>query len=176
MQRAVELGSVISLRQSGFPQALPFLCTQVPWQKRLDGSVGTLPPAAARYLKYHVSHFADQLPPPTWPRISRTTPPSVDHSKVTPSHKKFFRATAGPRSQSLRAVIVHREPRVVHEPRQPPTQCARKLSKAFRQGVARSARASSVSISVVIAATAWRGHRRLPRTPWRPAAPPSGGY
>ena len=59
-------------------------------------SVGTLPPAAAQCSKYHVSHFRGlSFHMPTWPR-SRTTPPSVDHSRVTPSRRSSSAPPPGP--------------------------------------------------------------------------------
>ena len=136
-------------------------------------SSGTLPPAAAQCSKYHVSHFRGlSFHTPTWPR-SRTTPPSVDHSRATRAVEVLPRHRRAP-LQSLRGVIVHRDPRVVHEQPQP-LPIAPKLSKAFRQGVARS-RGPVPSPS---ASSSWRRpgavSRRLPRTLWRPAAPPSGG-
>ncbi len=51
MQRAVEPGSVIPLRESGFPQALLFLALRF-HGKNGWMSAGTLPPAAAQCPKY----------------------------------------------------------------------------------------------------------------------------
>ena|SRR5271157_5168042 len=61
MQRAVELGSVIPLRESGFPQALLFLCTQVPWQIRYQE------PISGRFVEENrfrfLTPFLAQSPP-----------------------------------------------------------------------------------------------------------------
>ena len=56
MQRAVELGSVIPLGESGFPRLFFFSALRF-HGKNGWMSVGTLPPAAAQCSKYHVSHF-----------------------------------------------------------------------------------------------------------------------
>ena len=81
-------------------------------------SAGTLPPAAAHCSKYHVSHFRGLSLPHRQRGKDRegrrrqfTAPLRPRAVEVLPRHRR-----APP--TSFRGVVVHRDPRIVHEPGQ----------------------------------------------------------
>ena len=68
-------------------------------------SAGTRPPAAAHCSKYRVSHFRGLTSTAsTWPR-SRTAPPSIDHSRATPSRRSSSAHRRGPRSSHSEVLL-----------------------------------------------------------------------
>ena len=142
MRRAVELGRVVPL---GSPDSTRLFFFSALRFHGKNGwmSVGTLPPAAAQCSKYHVSHFrglsfhsARRGQGREQRRHQLTTPERPRAVEVLPRHRRAP-------LQSLRGVIVHRDPRVVHEPPQPlpmrpqafqyfPARCRKIRSAQFR--------------------------------------------
>jgi len=147
IKRSVGLGSVITLGTVTLSEFVPSRYVKIPRQERLDLR-RTWPPAAAQCSKYQLSHLRglsfhtdnvakiENNAAVSWPLQSEPEP------------EKFFRATAGPRARRSEALLSIGI-RASSTSRVSPSQCSRKLSNAFRQGVARSAWASPVSTRVL---------------------------
>ena len=153
MRPAVELGGIVSLRQSGFPQL--FLFSSLRFQGKNAWMSAGLAPGRRALL---------EVPCQPFPRIElRQRQRGKDREGrrrqlTTPGSTPSRRSSSGPppdparRSEALLSIGI----RGSSTNRVSPSQCACRLSRAFRQGVARSARASSVSICAFIWATACR--------------------